>query len=674
MGSYLAIYKLSFSRFPLFLSTPALLAQILLAACLLILNSPSTQADESESTDKLLSKQRLLFKEVNKDLERGSTVSFAEHHDLLKTYPLYAYLQYTLISRDLKLDKQGAVDYFLDNFADVPAAKTLRKHWLQNLYKKQHWQQFITYYRPDIASTGLQCQYQYAHYKSGRQDESLAAALSLWTAGQSQPSECDPLFKLLIDNQAITESVAWRRYTRAVLNHEFQLANYIADFFVTDAYKNRAKIYLATDRDPSRVGDYANLNEHADATLELIEHSIAQLALQHPLEAMKHWARYRQSHPFDDSAQARLLPHLVKGLYQQNHGDIALSYLSDNITLADTKLLEWQLRNSLRDNDWLGLRRLIAMLPEPIRTEERWRYWQARVLLMTGSDAESADQAKTIFRELSRFRSYYGFLSSDRVGNSYRMADRPLMLKTADINALAKQPALQRIQELFYHGENLSARREWYTLTKDFEQNQWLVAAQLAHEQKWHQLAILAMANAQYWDDIDIRFPLPYREDFEKQAASVDLPLHLLFAISRQESAFAVDVTSPAGARGLMQLMPPTAKQVAKKHKIAYDSPQLLFDSSTNIALGSHYYKDMMLRFGGNRILATASYNAGPHRVDSWRKATAGKLPYDVWIELIPFSETRQYVQNVLTYSVIFAHHLEQNQPILSPLEKQQLL
>lgn len=626
------------------------------------------------ASDRERETQRQLYKQVKLDLKRSFTASFTRHHDSLKTYPLYPYLQYARINHDMTMNSQGDIDYFLHNFKDVPAAKTLRNRWLQLLYKKQRWQLFMSYYTPDSATTAQQCRYHYARFKRGLRDTALRDALSLWTVGKSQPQACDPLFELLTDNDKITEAIAWQRYTLAISNRQFKLARYIERFFTSQAYRDNAAFYRSVDSDPSQVGNYSMLGEDSVENRAIIEHGITHLAKQRATEAMKHWARYRQSHSFDNVAQKRVLPHLVKGLHKQQYEAAALGYLNDNIDLADHRLLEWQLRILLRGGQWLVLKDWIPTLPQAIREEERWRYWLARAQLMTSDEAAITDAAKTSFRELSRFRSFYGFLASDRVENPYRMAERPLSPNLNAVNTLANTPAMQRVRELFVQGENYSARREWYAATRRFTNDQWLVAAQLANQNNWFPQAIQAMAAAKYWDDINIRFRQAYRPVFEKQAHNVDLPLTLLFAVSRQESAFAADVTSPAGARGLMQLMPATAKEVARRHKIRYKSRQQLFDPEKNISLGSRYLKDLMSRFDDNRILSIASYNAGPHRVATWQKKTAGKLPYDVWIETIPFNETRQYVQNVLAYTLIFAHHLDLKQPLLTPTEKQQLL
>jgi len=182
------------------------------------------------------------------------------------------------------------------------------------------------------------------------------------------------------------------------------------------------------------------------------------------------------------------------------------------------------------------------------------------------------------------------------------------------------------------------------------------------------------MVKASRWDDLETRFPVLHRHEFAAQARHNDLPMPLLFAVARQESAFRADALSPAGARGLMQLMPATATEVAQRHGIPYRGPQQLLDPAVNIQLGTRYYRDMLRRFQDNRILATAAYNAGPGRVRQWLERSGGRLPFDAWIEAIPFQETRNYVQNVLAFSAIYAHRLGTDERILSAREREQSL
>ena len=364
----------------------------------------------------------------------------------------------------------------------------------------------------------------------------------------------------------------------------------------------------------------------------------------------------------------------MKGLNSQGYGSVATEYLQDQIAIADVSLLEWQLRYNLEKGDWKAVTRLIESLPDDIGHQQKWRYWQARALLLHTTDVNDIDIAKTTFRELSRFRSFYGFLASDWVDNPYGMQHTPPSISPQEVAIMEQLPAIQRTRELRFHQQDLNARREWYRLSKQFTSREWQIAAQIAQKWHWYGQAILAMAKAEYWDDIDLRFPLVFRQEFERYARQQNLPLPLLFALARQESAFRPRVVSPAGARGLMQLMPATAKEVARKHKIPYRSRGQLFDPNLNIHLGSQYYRDVLKRFGGNRILATAAYNAGPHRVSRWLKKSAQTLPFDAWVETIPFKETRQYVQNVLAFAVIYSHHLKRDDPLLSDQERAGLL
>ena len=169
---------------------------------------------------------------------------------------------------------------------------------------------------------------------------------------------------------------------------------------------------------------------------------------------------------------------------------------------------------------------------------------------------------------------------------------------------------------------------------------------------------------------LDLRFPMPYQTIFHQFAVASNVASSELMAIARRESAFFPHARSPVGAQGLMQIMPATGRQVAssigKRHRNAD-----LFEIEHNVELGSTYYRQLLDRYGGNRIFALAAYNAGPHRVDRWRKASKGALRVDAWVETIPFKETRNYVQAVLAYNVVFQYLMGDTHTLLTPLEKQ---
>jgi soluble lytic murein transglycosylase len=178
-------------------------------------------------------------------------------------------------------------------------------------------------------------------------------------------------------------------------------------------------------------------------------------------------------------------------------------------------------------------------------------------------------------------------------------------------------------------------------------------AAKLAERYGWHDRAIFTLARTGYWDDLELRFPLEHAALVKHNAELQGIDIAWVFAVMRQESAFMSNARSHAGAMGLMQLMPSTARQVAKNVlKTPPPRRQDLFEPDTNIALGSAYLKQMKGRLGDSAVLATAAYNAGPHRVTRWLPEET--LPADIWIELVPFKETRGYLKRVLAYTVIY--------------------
>ncbi|WP_461482502.1 transglycosylase SLT domain-containing protein [Porticoccus sp.] len=625
-----------------------------------------------------LDEQRALYREGKIAIAKNDRGNVQRILGAIGDYPLKPYLEYLWLSDRLRGANYGDVDDFLTRNGDSSLANRMRYRWLETLRARDRWQDYLKYYDPRTATTEQQCYYQLARMRHGERDAASAAAIKLWTVGKSQPKGCDRLFDQLIANHQITEDIAWQRYTAAVLNHQYQLARYLQRFFTSAKYQRLAASFYQVDSDHAKVGDY-QLFIHQGKSLDdaeihsIIIHGLTHLAREDATTALKHWNRYQQIHPFTAEQKTQVIGELAKGLYQQAHPEVADQYLIENVELIDPSLLEWRAREAIRQTDWQQLLAWIGYMPASLSEQDRWLYWRAR-----GSELSRAKGAKpsikSAYQVLSRTRSFYGFMASEWLGTDYAMAFRQASVTQAQIDELQRLPGLRRTRELIYQEDYLSARREWYYTNRHFNEQQWIGAALIASQWQWHNGAITSLINAGFWDDINLRFPIAFKQAFDKQARETGVPVHLLFAVARQESALAQDVVSPAGARGLMQLMPATAEQTARKNHIHYRGSNDLFEPEINITLGSRYYREMLARFGNNRILATAAYNAGPSRVDRWLQDSEGKLPFDAWIETIPFRETRGYVQNVLAFSMIYAHHLESKERILTKQEKQRSL
>ena len=285
--------------------------------------------------------------------------------------------------------------------------------------------------------------------------------------------------------------------------------------------------------------------------------------------------------------------------------------------------------------------------------------------------ADSADalpdttNSQDILSALASQRHYYGFMAALLLQQTPPL--QPSLPEPESID-LKSNPHIRRAIELFAVGENLNGRREWYRALDVSNNEEKRQLGHLAQSIGDLSLAIRSANLAEAMDDLLLRFPLAFNSDFNAAAHKQDVAPALLRAVARQESAYQPDARSPVGARGLMQLMPATAKLVTKRARLPASYAGQLNDPKINIQLGSYHLAWLIERFNGQRPLAIAAYNAGEHRVDRWIKNKA-QMPTDVWIETIPFRETRNYVKNVLAFTYVYNQLLNTPTRVLAPQE-----
>jgi soluble lytic murein transglycosylase len=322
----------------------------------------------------------------------------------------------------------------------------------------------------------------------------------------------------------------------------------------------------------------------------------------------------------------------------------------------DEEVRDWKIRAALLEQNWQHVSSALAGLTTEERQQPKWQYWQARALGEIGDTFAS----QAVFANLAQDRSFYGFLAADTVNKPYQANDKPVLLANNDLDALANETDFKVAKELGFHHRDQEVKRQWAFTIKKLSKQRLLVAAKLAQAWQWDQLAIITLVQADYWDDLALRFPVTYANQVISNASMQQLEPALVFGLMRQESMLDKNAQSPVGARGLMQIMPETGQQIARKLNEPWQSASSLFDPDTNIKYGTFYYKQMLNRFNGNFAMAAAAYNAGPQRVDKWLPSDK-QMPADVWIETIPFKETRKYVTSVLSYTLIYSQRLQQN-------------
>jgi len=267
----------------------------------------------------------------------------------------------------------------------------------------------------------------------------------------------------------------------------------------------------------------------------------------------------------------------------------------------------------------------------------------------------------SLLEDLSNKSSYYGFLAADRLKREYRIEQENAA--SSEVNEeefLADNPHMLRARELYYLNRLVDAKREWFQALRYLDQDQIKQAATLASRWQWHDSAIRTVAKTPHRSDYILRFPMPYKQQVLEHAQARELDPSLIYGVMRRESLFDPLARSRVGALGLMQLMPSTARHVAQSLGMKSPRKSDILRVENNIRFGTHYLRTVMNRFDNNVALAAAAYNAGPSNVKRWLPRDS-VMSADLWVETVPYKETRNYVQAVLAYSTVFDKSLGQS-------------
>lgn len=649
----MAKYRLYLTRFlaSWFLKTG------LLVGLLLTMAGTPVQALESDAASQQLYRQTLSA------INKGHKTRTQQGLQALNEYPLYPYLVTAQLQRELRKLPYKKVDQVLSDYGTTVAAKQLRKKWLAMLASKRQWPQYIEYYQASLASTALRCWYMEALHQTGQPHIALGMTAEIWLKGASQPDACDPVFKRWQQAGLKTDQLVWERVQLALANNNTLLARYLSKR-ASAGLKPYTRRLISVHRQPHRLSKLNDFDDGSKLTTDIISYGLRRLAPRNIDLANNLWIKYRGFTAFSTSQNHAIRDKLARQIIASGRDDALQWLIANDPNADDDYLMEWRIRLALRQQQWHQAGQWISLLPESHRAKPRWRYWQARTWSLQSIKPEKTLQ---MLQQLASERHYYGFLAADILQQDYDF-NHSALISGQSGSDVSLSPEITRARQFYQMGYFVPARREWAAATRSFDQSQLIDATHLAHQWGWHQQAIHTTIKADSWNDLSIRFPLAYQADMIVSAESATINPEWLYAITRQESAFAKDAYSPAGATGLMQLLPGTAKQVAERMGVSYTNRDL-FSADKNIALGSNYLKQLLDDFSGNRILATAAYNAGPHRVKSWLNRQAAALPHDIWIETLPFYETRNYVQNVLAFSVIYGHRLGIDSPLINTEE-----
>jgi len=600
-------------------------------------------------------KNRALFLKADKALDQNRLDEYRQLEQQLTDYPLHPYLQYHELRRRLSRAKHAEIADFIARNEGESLGKRMRQAWLYTLAKQRDWPQFLKAWGGN-QPVKLQCYKLQAQIKTGQTQGLVEHGLKLWMVGKSQEKICDPVFAYLELHHRITRDLLLKRIRLAMYSGNTGLAGYLAkrlpakDIAWVDLWRKARSQPAKTLKSPA-------LKKDTPASREIILYSIRRIARTDADQAYKKWAQLKPRYRFSAEEIGQLEKKMAMSANWQKNPRAHEWLVAVPDSAADIGVREWRVRSAIANNDWDAVYTTATALLDDTNNKNEWQYWQAVALQKTGQPIP----AENIFSLLATQRDYHSFLAADILKQPYKMGNKPLQRNTAALNEMEKLPGMVRAHELFHARKFLDARREWAAAIRNFSKEELKLAAILADQWGWHDRAILTVASAKDYSDLELRFPVDYENNVNSAALDRQLhPAHV-YAVIRQESAFNKDALSPAGAMGLMQLMPKTGLATARKYSIPLGNTRLLYQPDKNIAIGSAYLQQVMEQYDNNIILASAAYNAGPHRVDRWLPKEE-TWQADSWIALIPYHETRKYVQRILAYIAIYDWRMGQSE------------
>jgi soluble lytic murein transglycosylase len=609
--------------------------------------SPQLQAN--------IEQQRQLFHDASAALERNKISKFNKILKQLEDYPAKPYLEYDAFSRRVSKAKPEQVEKFLQQFADFPFAYHARGKWLNVLARRGDWENYLKFF-DGRENTRLKCLAFQARLKLNQLEGLNAEIARVWSRGYSQPSQCDPAFAYFLKSNEQAEQAIWLRIEKAFKARRPNLARYLSKQLDQQARATVETWYQAHRRPERSLRQLAEAEDN-HYNRAIIVHAIDRLARKDSLKALEQWNLIRDDFAFSqeqkDQSHRRIA--LSAAIQHEPEARALLSSLEPSIMNDQAHL--WLARIQLRNSDWSGLMKTINLMPAHLHQENEWQYWLSRSLEAEGQLSDSL----SLLEQISGKSSYYGFLAADKLKRDYRIEqENAASVEVDEESFMSANPHMLRARELYYLDRLIDAKREWFQALRYLDQDQIKQAATLASKWQWHDSAIRTVAKTPHRNDFSLRFPMPYKQQVQQHAEAQELDPSIIYGVMRRESLFDPLARSSVGALGLMQLMPSTARRVAKSLGMKRPRKSDILRVENNIRLGTHYLRTVMNRFDNNVALAAAAYNAGPGNVKRWLPKNT-IMSADLWVETVPFKETRNYVQAVLAYSTVFDKSLGRN-------------
>lgn len=583
---------------------------------------------------------------------RNDRVKLARVAEELKTHPLLPwaeYFQLNLQLRDARDSNDNGVAEFVERHANTWLAEKLRADWLKWLVDREDWsrarEQFTKLQRPDADATcrGLDA-------RQRREEPGVAAeARNLLAAPAPLPGTCFAPIGRLAAIGDLPHELLWQRLLRQASAGKLKEANAIANWLPAGVNPGWKAIDSVLDHPAKHLAKLPDHFADSPRSRGLAALAVLRMARADVRVAAARWQDIAARYP---AAESGFVWGRLALAAAMNHQAEAGGWF-DTAEKLDARFDEeqhaWRIRAALRASDWLAVMRAIALLPETMAAQPEWAYWRARAVTALGKP----EDAEGIFRQIAGQPGFYGILASEALGKPLSLPPRALAPTAEERQAAEANPQLVRGLALIRADLRLDGLREWNWALTGMNDRQLLAAADFAQRSEVIDRAINTADRTQAEHDYTQRYPTPFLAQVAPRARNVDLDPAWVYGLMRQESRFIMDAKSSAGAKGLMQLMPATAKWVAKKIGMTHYHPGKVTDMDTNVTLGTNYMRMVMDSLDNHPVLASAAYNAGPGRARKWRAETP--LEGAIYAETIPFNETRDYVKKVMANAMHYA-------------------
>ncbi len=562
---------------------------------------------------------------------------------LLEPYVSYWRLSIRLEGRDPE-----EIRAFLSGNRDTPLSDYLRRDWLKQLGKSAKWELFNAEL-PALVNDDLELTCYSLQARVRTDTLALREARPLWFVARNLPDSCNPLFDALIQSQLLSEDDIWTRIRLALEVGQVSLANRVAAHLPKGKAPDAGALSAIYSNPAGYLGrSHGSLNSRG--ARETTMFAVYRLARTSPQQAFAHWVKLGPR--FTEDEQAYVWGML--GYYAaMRHDPNALDWFARAYGMSDLQLT-WKARAALRSQSWTELLEAVDAMTAKEAERSAWRYWKARALKVTGREKE----AIALLKPLSAGYGFYEQLALEDLGGTVRAPEVAYRPGPDEINAIAARPGIRRALELFRLDARLEGVREWLWAIRGFDDRQLLAAAEVARRNSVWDRTINTADKTLFEHDFGLRYLAPYRDQLKSAASQLDLDEAWVNGLIRQESRFIAQAKSRAGASGLMQLMPATARWVAGKIGLRNWSWSKVNEIETNLSLGTYYLRHVLDALDGSPVLASAAYNAGPGRARNWRADRS--MEAAIYAETIPFSETRHYVQQVMANSSYYAHNFSQ--------------